>query len=188
GEIGQRRRRQRHPLEETRLADVRGCAVPRVAIALRHRQLLPPRVALEDVAVAALEHFRIDGALHRLLDFFLGRPDVFQIHRLAELVLAERLAGEIFGDPSGDRVRHDERRRREIVGTHILLDAPLEVAVAAQYGADDKTLLADHRRDFVRQRSAVADAGRAAVADQIEAELIEILRQAGRLQVFGDYL
>ena len=74
----------------------------------------------------------------------------------------------------GERVGDDERRRREIVGPHLLLDAPFEVAVAAQHRRDDEIPRFDFRRHVVRQRAAVADAGRAAVADQIEAERVEV--------------
>ena len=159
---------------------------PRVLVALGHRQLLPVLVALEDVAIAVPEHLGVDGALHRLLQLLLGRPDVFQKHGLAGLILAERLRREIFRNPSGECVRHHERRRREIVGAHVLLNASLEVAVAAEHRADDQALFANDGRDFVRQRTAVADAGRAAVPDQIESELIEIRREPGGVEVFRD--
>ena len=63
-EIARHRRRHRHPLEERRLADV-GRIGPGILVAFRHRQLLPPLVALEDVTVAALEHLRVHRVLHR---------------------------------------------------------------------------------------------------------------------------
>ena len=39
----------------------------------------------------------------------------------------------------------------------------------------------------VGQRAGVADAGRAAVADEVEAQRVECLREAGALQVLGDH-
>ena len=42
--------------------------------------------------------------------------------------------------------------------------------------------------DLLRQRPGVADAGRAAVADEVEAELLERLGQPGAVEVFGDDL
>ena len=43
-------------------------------------------------------------------------------------------------------------------------------------------------RDLLGQRAGVADAGGAAVADEVEAELVEVRRQAGPLVVVGDDL
>ena len=84
---------------------------------------------------------------------------------------AERLGRQIDRHPAGERVGDDQRRRREVVRAHLLLDAPLEVAIAAQHRGDDQVACLDVRRHVVGQRAAVADAGRAAVADEIEAEL-----------------
>ena len=42
--------------------------------------------------------------------------------------------------------------------------------------------------DLLRERPRVADAGRAAVADEVEAELLERLGQPGAVEVFGDDL
>ena len=53
---------------------------------------------------------------------------------------------------------------------------------------DDQVVVADRRRDLVGQRTAVADAGRAAVADQVEAELVEVLGQPGPVEVLGHHL
>ena len=89
---------------------------------------------------------------------------------------------------AGERVGDDQRRRGEVVRAHVLLDAAFEVAVAAQHRRDDEAALVDLRRNLVRQRTAVADAGRAAVADEVEAKLIEIRVEAGLLQVVGDDL
>ena len=44
------------------------------------------------------------------------------------------------------------------------------------------------RRDLLDQRAGVADAGGAAVADRVEAEVLEVLGEAGLLVVVGDDL
>ena len=72
---------------------------------------------------------------------------------------------------AGDGVSDDQRRRGEIVGAHVRVDAAFEVAVAGKHGGSDEIVLADGLGDFRRQRAGIADAGRAAEADQIEAEL-----------------
>ena len=71
----------------------------------------------------------------------------FRYTGLPTASVAERLGRQIDGHPSRERVRDDERRRREVVRAHLLLDAPFEVPVAAQHRADDEILLATDRRD-----------------------------------------
>ena len=53
---------------------------------------------------------------------------------------------------------------------------------------DREVALVDRRGDLVRQRAGVADARRAAVADEVEAERLEVLGEAGALVVLGDDL
>ena len=65
------------------------------------------------------------------------------------------------------------------------MDARLEVAVAGEHGADDEVGLGDRGGDLLRQRAGVPDAGRAAVADRVEAERLEVRREAGLLVVVG---
>ncbi len=175
----------RHALEERRLAHVGRVAVPRETAALGNRQALPPRVAAEHVAVATAEHVGGHGLEHRLLQLVLGRPDVFQIDRPSRRVVAERLGRDVRRDPSRQRVGDDQWRRGEVVGANVLLNPAFEVAVAAQHRADHKVLLAHGRGDLLRQRTAVPDARRAAVADKIEPELIEIGGQARGVEILG---
>ena len=66
------------------------------------------------------------------------------------------------------------------------MDPPFEVAVAAEHRGDDQVVLGDRVRDLLAERAAVADARRAAVADEVEPELVEIRRQTGFEQVVGD--
>ena len=88
---------------------------------------------------------------------------------------------------AGQRVGDDERRRCQVVGADLLLDAAFEISVAAQHGRDNQAARVDLGRYIVRQRAAVADARRAAVADENETELIEIRVEPGLLQVVGDH-
>ena len=45
---------------------------------------------------------------------------------------------EVEVDRAGERVGDDERRRREVVRAHLGVDAPLEVAVAAEHRGGDE--------------------------------------------------
>ena len=180
GDVLDRADLQRHALEVRRLADVGRVRLPGEALALRHRQAAPLLVAGEDVGVRRAEHVAVDGARDRVRDLLRGRPDVAEVDLVAVLVLAERLLEQVDVHPACERVGDDERRRGEVVRLHLGVDPGLEVAVAGEHGADDEVALLDSDRDLLRQRAGVSDAGRAAVADGVEAELLEIVRQARR--------
>ena len=102
-------------------------------------------------------------------------------------VLAERVVEQVDVHPPGERVGDAQRRRGEVVVAHVLVDPALEVAVAREHRADDEVVLVDRLGDLLRQRPRVADAGRAAVADEVEAELVEVLVEPGALEVLGDH-
>ena len=86
---------------------------------------------------------------------------------------------------AGQRIRDDQRRAGQIVGLHIRVDAAFEIAIAGEHAGDDQVVLLDGLRDRLRQRAAVADARRAAVADRVEADLFQILVEPGLLEVIG---
>ncbi len=182
----QRRRLHRHALEKGRVADVGGVVRPGEAIARGDVELLPAFVPAEDVGVLVHELLRRHRRQHRFLQFALARPDVLEVNRLAVFPVAEGFGGQVEVHRPGQRVRHHQRRGREVVRAHLLLHTAFEVPVAAEHRRDHEAIGIDRGRDVVGQRSAVADAGRAAVADQVEAELIEIYVEARLLQVVGD--
>ena len=76
-----------------------------------------------------------------------------------------------------ERVGDTQRRRREVARPHLRVDAALEVAVAREHRDDVRSSLDRRRGHLADQRAGVADAGRAAVADEVEAELLEVGRQ-----------
>ncbi len=119
----------------------------------------------------------------RGLDLRRGRPDVAEEDVLAVLVLPERLGRQVDVHAPDERVGDDERRGGEVVRLHLGVDPRLEVAVAREHRRDDQLAVGDCRGDHLRQRAGVADARRAAVADGVEAELLEVRRQARALVV-----
>ena len=173
--------------EERRLLDVGGVLVPGVAAPLGHLQSLPDLVALEYRSVAALEQLGLEGRGHRRPDLLRRGPDVAEEDRLAILAGADRLLGEIDIHPSGKREGHDQHRRRQVVGPDLGMDPRLEVAVPAQHRGRHQRVLVHHLGDDVGQRAAVADAGGAAVADDVEAESVEVGQEARPLQVVGHH-
>ena len=113
-------------------------------------------------------------------------PDVFEVDGLAGGVFAERIGIEVVTDAAGERVGDDERRGHEVVGAHVDVDAALEVAIAREHADGDEAVLVDAFGHVGGERAGVADAGGAAVADDVEAQLFEIGQQAGLLVVVGD--
>ena len=65
------------------------------------------------------------------------------------------------------------------------MNASLEVAIAREHRGDDQILIGDRFGDVGRQRPRVADAGRAAVADDVEAERVERVLQIRLREVVG---
>ena len=117
-----------------------------------------------------------------------GGPDVLEEDVVAVGVLAERVVEQVDVHRAGQRVGHDQRRRREVVHLHVGVDPALEVAVARQHRDDREVVVVDGLAHLGDERAGVADAGGAAVADEVEAELVEVRRQAGLLVVVGDDL
>ena len=76
----------------------------------------------------------------------------------------------------------------QVVHLDVGVDPALEVAVAREHRDDGEVGLVDRLADRLGQRAGVADAGRAAVADQVEAELLQVRGELGLLVVVHDDL
>ena len=68
------------------------------------------------------------------------------------------------------------------------IDAALEIAVAGKDGSGDQVALVDGQRDVLGQGPGIADAGGAAEADEVEAELVEIGLQPRLGEIVADHL
>src|SRR5690606_19850135 len=68
------------------------------------------------------------------------------------------------------------------------IDPALGVAVARQHRHRAEVRVVDCLADVLRERSRVADAGRAAVADEVESERVEILLQPRCLEIVAHHL
>src|SRR5918997_4650627 len=178
----------REALEEGRLLDVGGVGVPLVEVAGGHVHLVPLLVAGVDVGVLALVDLRVQGALYLLGYLGLRGPDVLEVDGVASLVLSERVVDQVQVHGPCQGVGDDERRRGEVIGPHVGVDAPLEVAVAREDGGDHEVVLVYRLAYGLGQRPGVADARGAAVANDVEPELLQVVQQARGLQVLGDDL
>ena len=63
------------------------------------------------------------------------------------------------------------------------MDARFEVAVAGKHGSRDEIVPGDGFFHRLRQRTRIADAGGAAVADDLETELVEVGLESGGMKV-----
>ena len=74
---------------------------------------------------------------------------------------------------AGQRIGDDERRRGEIIGLRVRAHPAFEIAIAREHRGGDDPVVVDRLGDLVGERAGIADAGRAAEADEIETELVE---------------
>ena len=185
-DVGQRRWGRGHVLEERRFLDIGGGWVPLVNRARRRRQSLPVLVAVEDPLVFPREHLDLERAPDRLVDLIGRGPEFVEEDIVAGFVLSERFFREVPPNVAGEGVRHHQRRRGQVTRLDQRMDPTLEVPVAAQHRDHIEFFLLDGGLDLVtRERTAVADAGGAAIADEVEAELLQVSHEAGRLEVVG---
>ena len=188
GDVDHRRRVGLHAVEVRRLADVGRLRVPLEGLALGRGQRAPALVAREDVRVVLGEHLLGDRAVDRRLDVAGRRPDVAQVDLAAVGRGAQRLGLEVEVHRAGEPVGDHERRAGQVVHLDVRVDPALEVPVARQHGDHGEVALVDPGRDLLGQRPGVADAGGAAVADQVVAQLLQVRPEAGPLVVVGDDL
>ena len=144
-------------------------------------------VAVEHVRVPLGEHVRFEHVADDVLHLLVARPDVPQIHRLAVGPDAERAGHEVGVHGAGQGVGDHQRRRGEEVHLGLRVDATLEVAVAGEHGAHVEVVRGDRVAHLGDQRSRVADAGGAAVPDEIEAQLVEVGSESGLVVVVGHH-
>src|SRR5208282_5624190 len=116
------------------------------------------------------------------------RPQVAEVDSLAGRPRSYRLGGQVDVHGARERVGNYERRRGQVVHLDVRVDPALEVTVAGQHRDDGEVVVGDRGADRLRQRAGVADAGGAAVADQAEAELLQVRGEASALVVVHDDL
>ena len=110
------------------------------------------------------------------------RPNIFQINR-AVLALSNCFGAQINIHAARQRERDDERRRHEKIRANALMNARLEIAIAGEHRGRNDIVLHHGVLNLRGERSGVADAGRATVAHEIEAKLIEIRLQSSLGQI-----
>ena len=99
------------------------------------------------------------------------------------LVLADRVAREIDMNSAGQRERDNQRRRHQKIRLDVLMHARFEISISRKDRSCNQIVFVDRLLDIRMQRSGVADAGGATVADKVESELIEIFLQPGFVEI-----
>ncbi|OMP13801.1 hypothetical protein COLO4_00925, partial [Corchorus olitorius] len=163
-----------------RAADVRALRAPvvqRAHVGNRRAALLEHR----DVHLAEL--LGLDRCTHDGIDFFVGRPQVFQQDRLAVGIGAEAVALDIETHGARNRIGHHQWRRCEERLLGIRVDAAVKVAVARQHGRGVQVAVDDLLLDLRVQRAAHAVAGGAGKRDDAETELFQFVLEAGFFQI-----
>ncbi len=75
---------------------------------------------------------------------------------------------------AGEGERDHQRGRHQEIGFHAGMHAGFEVAVAAEHAGSNEIVLHHGLFDGRGERARVADTGRATVADEIEAQGVEV--------------
>ena len=120
-------------------------------------------------------------------DFGLGGPDILEEDRLAVFTRTKRFVIEVDVDAAREGEGDDEGRGHQVVRADRAVDAGFEVAVTREHGSRYEVALLDGAFDVGVERAGITDAGRATVADEVEAELVEVARELDLVEVIGDH-
>ena len=163
-----------------RAADVGGLRAP---VVQRVDAVIADHAQLEHRPIDLAEVHRFDALGDNRVNLGIGRPNVFERHRLAVLVGAEYVFFNIKAHRARNRVGHHQRRRGQKGLLGIRVDAPVKVAVARQHGGGVQIALNDFLLYGRVECAAHAVAGGAGKADDAKAQLLQFFQQIGVLQV-----
>src|SRR5262249_21710719 len=146
---------------------------------------IPHRVLVRKTAVEFAIRLGVEGLTHLGADLFHAGPDVAQVDIFALLILSQRLFGQIPFYGAGQGKRHDERWTHQKIRLDTLMHTRLEVAIAGKHAGGNQIMIVDDVFDGRIERARVSYASGAAVADQVEAELIQIGLQPGLFEILS---
>ena len=184
-DVGDGRGRHLHPVEIGRVGDIGGAGAPLERLRTLNLDRAPFIVAGVDVAITCPEHLVVDVRVHQVAHLVVGRPYIFQEHVLPVRSLAKRRFDHVLRHRALERIGDHQRRRGEEVRAHVLADASFEIAIARQDRGGDQIILVDRLGDRRRERAGIADAGGAAIADEVEPHRVQILGQPRLVEIIG---
>ena len=173
--------------EERRLLDVGRLRVEGVGVAGRRRDLVPLRILRGEIGVEPAEDLGLEGRLHQVPDLGERGPDVARGRRRGRrgpcpsgswsMSMSTRPASANATTSGGDMRK---------LALMLWWTRASKLRLPGKDGGRDEVVLRDRVLDRRRQRAGVADAGRAAVADGLEAQGVEVGLEARAGQVVGD--
>ena len=166
--------------------DVGALAVPGVGLAWGTRNFVPGGILFGEIAIKPAKDFGLQCGFHGLGDFLVAGPEVAEVNGFAVGIDSEGFLRQIDIDAAREGKGDNEGWRHEEVGFNGGVDACLKVTVTRKDAGGDEIMVEDRFLDRSGKRAGVADAGGTAVADEIEAELIEVGLQARGVEVVGD--
>ncbi len=177
-----------HAGEERRLPDVCRGYVPRVPVSVRNGKRAPLFVPVEHAGVLLAELLRAHRRTDGVANLRLRGPEVPQVYVLPLRVLPEGLGREVDVHPAREGVGDDEGRGCQVVGPRERVHPALEVPVPRENSCRHEVTVPNGLGDRLRQGTAVSDAGRTAVPDDCEPQLLEEREEPCLFQVFRDDL
>ena len=177
-----------HALEIGRVGDVGRSRGPGIGVATGDRDPLPAVVTAVNVGVARAKQIRMNVRVDQLADFVVRRPDILEIDRLAVSGDPDRLGREVRTDRALQGIGDHQRGRGEIIGATVGRYPAFEVPVARQDRDCDQILFVDRRADRFGKRARIADAGGAAIADEVETDRVEIRAETACIEIVGHHL
>ena len=172
-----------HALEEGWLLNIGRVGIPFEEFACGVGEGTPAFIALKHGCVVLREHFGSDGFSDQLAYFFRCGPDIPQVDRLAFVVCAYGVFSQVDINSTGERIGHHERRRGEKAGTHLWVNTSLKVAITTEHSRDHKIVFLDGLSNGIEQGTTITDTGCAAVANQVEAQLVQVGCEAGGVKI-----
>src|SRR5579875_88420 len=157
-----------HILEERRLLNIGGIRVPLEKLPASIGKGTPALVALKHRSIVLSEDLRRHSLRHYFLHLLLRGPDVAQVDGFAVDIGAKRLRSQIDIDGASQSIRDNQWRRSQEAGAHLWMNAPLKVAVAAQYSRHYKIIFLHSLCYRIREWTAVTDASGTSEADQVK--------------------
>ena len=179
-------RRHREVLKEGRLVDVIALLIPLVNLSRARWYFVPFRILPGEIAVEPAENFRRQRRLHGVANFLEAWPEIAQENFLAIGTFPHRLFRKVEIDAARQGEGDHEGRRHQEIRFDVLVDARFKIAVPGKDRSRDEIKFADRLLNFRMKRPRISDAGGAAVADDVEPELIEIFLEAGLVEIIGD--
>src|SRR5215213_3325252 len=174
-------------LEIRRLANVSRLCFPLVNVARAARNLVPKRILFGKVAVEPAVSLRIESRAHQPFDLLHGGPYVAQVKFFTVFAGSDRICREIEIDTSCNCKSNNKRRAHQKVCLDALVHACLEVSIARQHRCANHVALVYDLLDCRIEWTGVSNAGRTAITDEIESQLVQIRLKTGSFEILGNY-